>query len=77
MADGKKSSLGFELTDAQSKALREIAGGRQVRLSGKVSGGRFVADFIACNAPFIACNAPFTACNAPFTACNAPFAKGK
>jgi RecG-like helicase len=70
-----KKHLGFELTSAQSQALKEVSGGRQVRLSGKVTGGKFVVDFIACNAPFVACNAPFTACNSPFTACNAPFSE--
>lgn len=63
----------FTLSDQQSRALRELAGDAGVRLSGRVSGGRFVIDFVACNSPFLACNAPFTACNAPFTACNAPF----
>ena len=72
MADAKKP-LGFELSREQDAALREISGGRQVRLSGKVSGGKFVVDFVACNSPFVACNSPFTACNAPFSACNAPF----
>ncbi len=73
MAKKERTSLGFDLTEAQSRALAEIAGGRQVRLSGKVVGGRFQVDFVACNSPFVACNAPFTACNSPFTACNAPF----
>ena len=72
MADSKKA-LGFELSPSQLKALSEISGGRQVRLSGRVVGGRFVSDFVACNSPFVACNSPFTACNSPFTACNSPF----
>lgn len=63
----------FTLSNEQSRALRELAGDSGVRLSGRVSGGRFLIDFIACNAPFLACNAPFTACNSPFAACNAPF----
>lgn len=76
MASAKRP-LGFDLSREQVAALREISGDRQVRLSGKVSGGKFVVDFVACNAPFVACNAPFSACNAPFTACNAPFADKK
>jgi len=73
MAESSKQPLGFDLNEAQLRALSEIAGSRRVRLTGKVVGGRFQVDFVACNAPFIACNAPFVACNAPFTACNAPF----
>ena len=74
MAGEKKSGLlGFQLSEGQTRALENLAGGRQERLSGKVRGGKFVVDFIACNAPFVACNAPFTACNSPFTACNSPF----
>ena len=73
MVEDAKKPLGFDLTREQTQALGGIAGGRQVRLSGKVVNGRFQVDFVACNAPFVACNAPFTACNAPFTACNAPF----
>lgn len=75
MADAKKSSLGFDLTPEQAAALETISSGRQVRLSGKVVRGKFMVDFVACNAPFVACNAPFSACNAPFTACNAPFSE--
>lgn len=66
MAEHTKAPLGFDLTPAQAEALGEISGGRTVRLAGKVVGGRFQVDFVACNAPFAACNAPFTACNSPF-----------
>lgn len=71
---GKRNDrLSFALSKEQASALETLAGSRQVRLTGKVIGGKFTVDFVACNAPFIACNAPFTACNSPFTACNAPF----
>jgi len=73
MSDKKKGPISFDLDPEHAKALQSLAGGRRVRLSGTVQGGKFVVNFIACNAPFLACNAPFTACNAPFTACNAPF----
>lgn len=73
MGQESRTSLSFELSAEQEKALAQIAGGRQVRLAGKVVGGRFQVDFVACNSPFIACNSPFTACNSPFTACNSPF----
>jgi hypothetical protein len=62
----RKGPISFELSDGQRKAIEELAGGRGVRLSGKVVGSRVVVDFVACNAPFVACNAPFRACNAPF-----------
>jgi hypothetical protein len=62
----RKGPISFELTAEQSKAIEELAGGRPVRLSGKVVGKKVVVDFVACNAPFVACNAPFRACNAPF-----------
>jgi hypothetical protein len=73
MAKKNEGPISFKLDPAHAKALQVLAGTRQVRLSGVVSGGRLVVNFVACNAPFVACNAPFTACNAPFTACNAPF----
>jgi hypothetical protein len=62
----RKGPISFDLSDAQRKAIEELAGGRSVRLSGKVVGKKVVVDFVACNAPFVACNAPFRACNAPF-----------
>ena len=62
----KNEPIQFELSDAQRKAIETIAGGRSVRLAGKLRGNKLVVDFVACNAPFLACNAPFTACNAPF-----------
>ena len=61
-----KGPISFELTTEQRSAIESLAGGRSVRLSGKVIGKRVVVDFVACNAPFVACNAPFRACNAPF-----------
>jgi hypothetical protein len=61
-----RGPISFELTDAQRQAIEELAGGRGVRLTGRVVGKKVVVDFVACNAPFVACNAPFRACNAPF-----------
>ena len=69
--------ISFDLSPDHKKALETLAGGRRVRLSGAVAGGKLVINFIACNAAFMACNAAFSACNAPFTACNAPFAPKK
>jgi len=70
----KRGPIAFELSKAQQEALETVSGGRKVRLSGTVVGGKFLINFVACNAPFVACNAAFTACNAAFTACNAAFA---
>jgi hypothetical protein len=67
MANQGKKPISFDLSPEQQKALEVIAGGRRVRLSGVVTGGKLVINFVACNAPFLACNAPFTACNAPFS----------
>lgn len=75
MAEKTTAPISFDISPEHAKALQTLAGNRQVRLSGVVRNGKFVVNFVACNAPFIACNAPFTACNAPFTACNAPFGK--
>jgi hypothetical protein len=61
-----RGPISFELTPEQQKAIESLAGGRSVRLSGRVVGKKVVVDFVACNAPFVACNAPFRACNAPF-----------
>jgi hypothetical protein len=65
--------IAFELSPEHRRAIESLAGGRRVRLSGRVEGGRVTIDFVACNAPFMACNAAFNACNAAFNACNAPF----
>lgn len=65
--------ISFDISPTHAKALEELAGGRQVRLSGTVQNGKLQVNFIACNAAFIACNAAFRACNAAFTACNAAF----
>jgi hypothetical protein len=76
MAKGKSNKpITFELSEEHRSAIQALAGGRRVRLSGRVEQGRLVVDFVACNSPFLACNAAFTACNAAFTACNAPFNK--
>lgn len=75
MTQGKREQdpISFDLSDKHRNAVESLAGGRKVRLSGRVVGGKMVVDFVACNAPFVACNAAFTACNAAFTACNAAF----
>jgi hypothetical protein len=75
MAKTQSKPISFELSDDHRRAIEALAGGRKVRLSGRVEGGRVVVDFVACNSPFIACNAAFTACNAAFNACNAAFNK--
>jgi hypothetical protein len=69
--------ISFDIDPAHAKALEALAGGRQVRLSGVVQGGKLVVNFVACNAAFIACNAAFRACNAAFTACNAAFKEAR
>jgi hypothetical protein len=58
--------LSFEVPTQHADAIKKLAGGRQVRLMGKVQGNRFRVDFVACNSAFVACNAAFTACNSPF-----------
>lgn len=84
MAGRKNASLTFKLSTAERNAIETMAGGRGARLSGRVRGGNFRVDFVACNAAFLACNtaftpcnAAFTACNTAFTACNAAFAKSR
>jgi hypothetical protein len=67
--------ISFDISPEHHKALETLAGGRKVRLSGAVSGGKLNISFIACNAAFMACNAAFNACNAAFNACNAPFSE--
>ena len=67
--------ISFELSKEHTQAMETLAGGRRVRLSGRVVGSKFIVDFVACNAAFMACNAAFSACNAAFTACNAAFKK--
>jgi hypothetical protein len=67
--------ISFELSQEHRQALETLAGGRKVRLSGRVIGSKLVVDFVACNQAFIACNAAFNACNQAFTACNQAFDK--
>jgi hypothetical protein len=69
----KPGPISFDLDPEHAKALQTIAGGRRVRLTGIVVGGKFVVNFVACNAAFVACNGAFAACNAAFTACNGAF----
>ena len=67
MTDNKsKRPLTFDVPEEQAAAIKKLAGDRQVRLMGRVTGDKFSVDFVACNAAFVACNAAFTACNAPF-----------
>jgi len=75
MTQGKREQdpISFELSDKHRSAVESLAGGRRVRLSGRVVGGKMVVDFVACNAAFVASNAAFTACNSAFNACNAAF----
>lgn len=75
MAKRSSGPISFELSDEHKGALQSLAGGRSVRLMGKVVGNKLSVDFVACNSAFVACNAAFTACNAAFTACNSPFKK--
>jgi hypothetical protein len=63
----EQDPISFELNEKHRSAIDALAGGRRVRLSGRVVGGKMVVDFVACNAPFVACNAAFTACNAAFS----------
>lgn len=65
-ADVRFPSTSARTSKNQQKALETVAGGQQVRLAGRVTGGKLVINFVACNAAFIACNAAFTACNAAF-----------
>lgn len=61
----KKEPIGLELSEETRKAIETLSGGRGVRLSGRVVGGRLMVDFVACNAPFTApTDQAFTACNA-------------
>lgn len=68
MASKGNEPISFDLSPEHRTAIEKLAGDRSVRLLGKVSGGRFSVDFIACNAAFAACNAAFVACNAAFKA---------
>ena len=67
MAEPRNRPISFDLSEEHRKALETVAGGRKVQFSGSVVSGKFVVNFVACNAPFLACNAAFTACNAPFS----------
>ena len=81
MATKKKTSaqakggeaISFDLKDDHRRAIETLAGGRRVRLSGRVQGGKVLVDFVACNAAFVACNSAFNACNSAFNACNSAF----
>lgn len=73
MAEKKGNPISFDISREHQAAIETLSGGRRVRLSGHVAGGKLVVDFVACNAAFVACNAAFTACNSAFTACNSAF----
>lgn len=74
MTDLANKGISFELDDRQVEALRTIAGGRAVRLGGKLRGSRLDIEFIACNSPFSSCNSAFSSCNSAFSSCNSAFA---
>src|SRR6266545_4449580 len=56
MGKAPNKPIAFTLSDDHRQAIESLAGGRRVRLSGRVEGGKVVVDFVACNSPFIACN---------------------
>ena len=60
MATQQDEPITFELGESHRRAIESLAGGRKVRLSGRVVGKKMVVDFLACNSPFMACNAPFS-----------------
>ncbi len=62
MTQGKSEQdpIAFDLSEKHRTAIDALAGGRRVRLSGRVVGGKMVVDFVACNAAFTACNAAFS-----------------
>ena len=60
MAAQRDEPITFELSESHRSAIEALAGGRKVRLSGRVVGKKMVVDFLACNSPFMACNAPFS-----------------
>ena len=62
----EQDPISFDLGDKHRNAIEALAGGRKVRLSGRVVGGKLVVDFVACNSPFVACNAAFNACNSGY-----------
>lgn len=70
---GTDAPLSFELSKEQSAALRTLAGGRGVRISGYVDGDTLKIDSIAINAGVVSVtSSPFAEGQAPFIACNGP-----
>jgi hypothetical protein len=73
-----KPVLTFDLTKEQAAALRALAGGKGVRISGYVDGDKVKVDNIAINAGIVGVSSnPFSAGMAPFIACNGPLPEAK
>jgi hypothetical protein len=75
MADKDKSepALSFELTKEQVAALKAIAGGKGIRISGYVDGSKLKVDTVSINAGIVGVSSnPFAEGMAPFIACNGP-----
>jgi hypothetical protein len=74
---GQDAPLSFELSKEQSAALRALAGGKGVRISGYVEGDQVKIDSIAINAGIVGVSSsPFGGGMAPFIACNGPIEPG-
>jgi hypothetical protein len=61
--------INFEVPVQQRKALEDLAGGRKVRLSGQIRGGKLVIDNVSFAKPgehFPVADHSFVAVNAPF-----------
>ncbi|TIU28137.1 MAG: hypothetical protein E5W53_00100 [Mesorhizobium sp.] len=68
-----EAPLSFELSEDQANALRSLAGGKGIRISGYVDGTTLKVDNIAINAGIIGISSsPFKDGMAPFIACNGP-----
>jgi hypothetical protein len=69
-----KPSLSFELSEAQAKAIKDIAGDSGVRISGYLDGKTLKIDSVAINAGVVGISStPFELQGmAPFIACNGP-----
>jgi hypothetical protein len=66
-------ALSFELTKEQVAALKQIAGGKGIRISGCVDGNKVKVDTVAINAGIVGVSSnPFDEKMAPFIACNGP-----
>lgn len=72
--EAELDSISFQLTDEQAKALQTVAGGKNLRVSGFVHGGKLIVDFLTLGGNVISMSAtPFKESTmAPFIACNGP-----